>query len=204
MTKKQRRRGPRGDISAPDLLAAAERVLRGGGLAALTLRAVAREADVTPTALYTYFDDMADLRHRLGDAFLAGLDLALLREREPEEGLRLFLHHVLAVFRSSPGHVELLAAQRIAGPHSLALNEALLGFFTDRMGHTPRRAAALTGFATEWVHGTLLLSADASSPGFRRALSRMDPADFPRTAAVPPFDGDEEGVRLLVAAATAG
>lgn len=181
---------------------AAEHVLRSGGPGGLSLRSVARRADVTPTVLYTYFDDMADLRNRLGDDFLGRLDLTLLRSFAPREALRRFLHHLLAVFHDSPGHVALLASQRVIGPHALALNEALLGFFVEVVGHTPERAAALTMFATEWVHGRLLLwPSNPVTEGFTRAMSRVDPAQFPRTTASLSASVEDEGVELLVSAA---
>lgn len=181
---------------------AAEQVLLSGGPGALSLRSVARRAGVTPTVLYTYFDDMTDLRNRLGDDFLGRLDLTLLRSGAPREALRGFLHHLLAVFHDSPGHVALLASQRVIGPHSLALNEALLGFFVEVVGHTPERACALTMFATEWVHGRLLLwPSNPVTEGFTRAMSRIDLAEFPRTADSLSVSVEDEGVESLVTVA---
>jgi AcrR family transcriptional regulator len=200
-----RRRGPRGDVSARLLVDAADRVLSRGGLPALSLRAVAAEAGVTPNALYTYVDGMADLRHRLGDAFLGRLDLSLLVDEPPRDALRRFLEHVLDVFENSPGHVQLLASQRIAGPHALALNEALLEFFIDGVGHDPVRAAGITMFVTEWVHGRLLLSpSNAVSESFTTALGRVDLAAYPRTAEMLATPGEDLGVELLVEAVGGG
>lgn len=161
------------------LLAAADRVLDAGGLRALSLRAVAREADVTPTALYTYFTDMADLRHRLGDRLLGRLDLGLLTALPAEQSLRQFLRHVLQLFAGAAGQVQILASQRILGPHALALNEALLTFFIDRVGHSPHAAAVATDLVTEWVHGTVLLAAsNLEMPG------PVSLAGYPLTAAM--------------------
>ena len=175
-----RRRGPRGDISADLLLAAGERVLAARGLTGLSLRAVAREAGVTPTAVYTYFADMADLRHRIGDRFLGTLDLSLLTSPPAAAGLAAFLRHVLDVFAHAPGQVQILASQRILGTHALALNEALLAFFIDRVGHSPAGAAAATDLVTEWVHGTLLLSPsnlplsdEVPLPGYTRTTAML-------------------------------
>lgn len=175
----RRRRGPRGDISADLLLSAAERVLGAGGLAALSLRAVAQEAGVTPTAVYTYFSDMADLRHRLADRFLGTLDLDLLTASPPAAALRAFLQHVLEVFGHAPGQVQILASQRVVGPDALRLNEALLNFFIDRVGHRPPEAAAATDLVTEWVHGSLLLST-SNLP----LTGDVSLAGYPRTAAM--------------------
>lgn len=187
-----RRRGPRGDISADLLLAAAERVLAARGLPGLSLRAVAREADVTPTAVYTYFADMADLRHRIGDRFLGTLDLDLLTSPPAAVGLEAFLRHVIDVFAQAPGHVQILASQRILGPHALAVNEALLTFFIDRVGHTSAGAAAATDLVTEWVHGTAMLSPsnlplteEVSWPGFPRTTAMLTgtaPGTAPETS----------------------
>lgn len=198
----RRRRGPRGDLSAELLLAAADRVLDAGGLRALSLRAVAREADVTPTALYTYFTDMADLRHRLGDRLLGRIDLDPLADAPGAAGLRQFLHHVLEVFSAAPGQVQILASQRILGPHALALNEALLTFFIDRVGHSPHAAAAATDLVTEWVHGTVLLAAsNLEMPG------PVSLADYPLTAAMlaaPGPDGAQAPARGTQNEAVAG
>ena len=202
MTGQARKRGPRGDITAHHLLTAADRLLRTGGSEALSLRGVAREAGVTPNTLYTYFTDMADLRNRLGDRFLSGLDLSLLTGATPAVSLRRFLVHVLDVFAASPGHVELLAAQRIAGVGAFALNEALLTFFMST-GHSQERAAGITRFVTEWVHGRLLLSpSNSGSATFQTALSDIDLKRFPRTAATLTTPDDEAALDLLIAAFT--
>ncbi len=162
-----------------------------------------RGAGVTPNALYTYFSDMGDLRNRLGDDFLATLDLPLLRGGGPEGALRAFLLHALEVFSASPGHVQLLASQRIVGPHSLALNEALLDFFIADVGHSPERAASITLLLTEWVHGQALLSsADALTTPTHPAWAGIDLGDYPRTAAMLTTEADSSALEILVRAVT--
>ncbi|QFG69035.1 TetR/AcrR family transcriptional regulator [Ornithinimicrobium pratense] len=194
-----RRRGPRGDVSADALARAAHGVLSSKGLSGLSLRAVARAAGVTPNVLYTYFADMGQLRNRLGDEFLGRLELDLLRTDPPREALRHFLRHVLAVFASSPGHVQALAAQRVVGPHSLALNEALLEFFEDVVGHPPAIAADVTIFLTEWVHGRMMLQpSDVADNASRTALTGLDLTPYPRTVAMSPGTGEDAGIDLVV------
>lgn len=184
-------------MTLPLLVEAAEQVLAERGAEGLTLRAVAQQAGVSPNAIYTYVEDMGDLRHHVADAFLGRLDLDLLRSGAPAEAFPRFLLHVLEMLRSSPGHLALLTSERIAGPHALALNEALLRFFVDGVGHPLPYAAACTGLVTEWVHGALLLSLSGdTSPAFRRALARTDLADYPLTAATPPEDV-QDAVGLL-------
>lgn len=176
-------------MTLPLLLEAADRVLTARGADGLTLRAVAEEAGVSPNAVYTYVEDMSELRHHVADAFLGRLDLDLLTAEAPPEAFSRFLLHVLEVLGASPGHLALLASDRIGGPHALALNEALLRFFVDGVGHPLPHAAACAGLVTEWVHGALLLSlSGATSPAFGRALARADLTDYPLTAATPPED----------------
>lgn len=184
---------------------AADTVLRADGLPALSLRAVARAAGVTPTAIYTYFTDMADLRNRLGDDFLGQFDLTLLGTGTPAQALRRFLHQVLETIADSPEHVALLASQRIAGPHALALNEALLDFCIDRVGLSTTEAAAATQLLTEWVHGRFqLASSDSASPSFRTALEREDLTAYPRTQQMLTERVSHVTLELLISAITAG
>lgn len=202
MTTQQRRRGPRGDLSSEVLLAAADRLLDSGGISGLTLRALARQAGVTPTVLYTYFEDMEDLRNQIGDRFLGHLDLTLLGQGTASEALHVFLDHVIETFDRAPGHAAVLASQRIVGPHALMLNEALLGFFVERVGHPLPMASGITGFLTEWVHGHVLLTpSNPATERFGNALARQDLSRYPRTMAsfITP-EGD--ALRLVVEALT--
>ncbi|SDD33347.1 regulatory protein, tetR family [Auraticoccus monumenti] len=181
------------------MLAAAERVLRAEGLAGLSLRAVAREAGTAPNAVYTYVPTMAALRNDLADAFLARLDLDLLLPEgsrgpdqpvgaggppeDPRETLRRFLQHVLEHFEGSPRLVELLAGQRVVGAGALALHEALLTFFENRLGWDLARAADATLFLTEWVHGHLVLGPSNAQPLDPDVARRADLSAHPRSAA---------------------
>ncbi len=200
VTSKANRRGPRGDISANDLAAAASRVLEATGPDGLSLRAVAAEAGVAPNAVYTYFTDMSELRNRLGDDFLGRLDLEVLKGDEPARAMAEFLAQVLAVFAAAPGQVALLAEQRIIGEHSLALNEGLLDFFVDRAGHSLARAAAATGMLTEWVHGVAVLSSSEANVGrTQERLAAFDPARYPRTASAFGLPADDDAaIELFV------
>ena len=195
-----RRRGPRGDVTLPLLLAAAERVLAEHGPDGLTLRAVAQEAGISPNAVYTYVDDMSELRHQLADDYLGRIDLELLHGPKPAASFPQFLRHVLDLLRASPGHLALLAADRVGGPHALALNEALLRFFVSDVGHSREHAAICTATVTEWVHGAILLAlSEVGSPAFHRAIARADLSAYPLTAAMTPV-GPEDGVALIARA----
>jgi AcrR family transcriptional regulator len=182
MNSDRARRGPRGDISRAGILTAADRVLRAEGLSGLSLRAVAREAGITPNAVYTYVASMAELRNALGDDFLIGLDLRLLRCEAPREALQRFLEHVLQVFAQSPHHVAILASQPVVGEGSLALHEALLTFFQERLDWDKTPAVEATMFLTEWVHGHVLLAPSNDLLPDPAVMMSVDAARFPRAA----------------------
>lgn len=196
----QRRRGPRGDLSAELIVEAAERVLDEGGLDRLSLRRIAAAAGIAPNAVYTYFPDMDGLRNQIGDRFLATLDLSLLDGAADVASLTAFLHAVLLRFRTQPARVQILATQRVIGPHALALNEALLGFF-DAAGLCQQRAWTVTSFLTEWLHGAAALApSQAPTPAFLARLAAIDLDDYPRTAAMLHAPTPAEDLELIARA----
>ncbi|MGO2612967.1 TetR/AcrR family transcriptional regulator [Corynebacterium flavescens] len=201
MAVTRNKRGPRGGIDAEVLLASGEKILRAKGLRGLSLRAVTAGAGITPTVLYTYFADLAQLRNQLGDRFLATIDLGLLFTGSPSQALNSFMDHVIERFQAEPGYVELLAAQPIVGPNSLALNEALLGFFIERVGHSAQRAASVTVLLTEWLHGHMLLMASDLGPG-PPARDNIPAADFPLTREMLRQEPGDWALRALITAVT--
>lgn len=154
------RRGPRGDLSRATLVAAAARVLDRDGLSGLTQRAVARQVGATPTVLYTYFRDMDDLRHAVGDDFISTWPLDTLGgEGSPRARVHDFLAQALLICGGRPRQAELLASQAVVGPASLALNEALLHLLSDPVpqgaGMGLLEAHDVVGILTDWFFGHL-------------------------------------------------
>lgn len=107
MNDDRMRRGPRGNIS---VLATADRMLRADGLHRLSLCAVARGTGIASNAVCTYVATTADSRNALGDGFLIGRDLGLLRTGASQEALRCFVEHVPQAFAQSSCHVQMLAS----------------------------------------------------------------------------------------------
>ena len=195
----QRRRGPRGDITRADIVAAAERVLAAKGLAGVSTRSVASEAGVSPNSLYTYVHDMDDLLNLVGDKFLAGLDLSVLDDPDPARGLRAVLGQVLHRLAETPGMDGLLASRRIIGPGSLSLNEALLGRLLEA-GLPLRRAAAGVYALTAYLYGHLVcMLPDGADDTVGRSLAALDPADYPFTAATPSDEDELPGLDMILA-----
>lgn len=168
-----RRRGPRGDVSRQGLVDAAARVLDATGVAGLTQRAVAQAAGVTPTVLYTYFSGMAEVRHAVGDQFIGTWPRHLLAGTcSPRARMRAFLTGAIAQCQEQPRRAELVAAQAVIGPNSLALNEAMLSVLHEPpprgAGLAFDEAVDLSGILTEWFLGHL---------ANQMASAHFDPAD---------------------------
>lgn len=139
---------------------------------------------------------MGDLKNQLGDAIYARIDHSVLQAGTPREALSTFVTNTINVFRTSHGHVELLASQRTAGPNVFALHEAVLNFLTERVGQSDEQAVASLTLLIEWLAGKLLLAPPFPlSPAFVKASSEMDLTVYPRTlgmlAAEPPNMVDE-------------
>lgn len=160
-----------------------------GGPAALTVRALAREAGTSPMAVYTYASDLDDLANLVGDAFLGLLDLRALSVREPVPDARArlagFVEQVADLFDRHPGRAHLLATRPIVGPNAFALNEALLAFLTHQGFSVDRAADAVYGL-TAFLHGHVVLSSTDAYPA--SAMARFpdlpSASEHPLTRAV--------------------
>lgn len=195
-----RRRGPRGDLDRTGLVAAATRVVDARGLAGLTLRSVAAEAGVTPTALYTYFADMADVANAVGDEFLGSLGLPdiLAGSGTPRARLRAVLDRAHSGLADRPGLLALIASRPLAGPHSFAFNEALLRTLTEA-GLPPERVRAGAYALTCFLLGHLASTAPHDlEAAFERALEGLDPADYPLSFTPVPTSDPLPGAELML------
>ncbi|MCC2593795.1 TetR/AcrR family transcriptional regulator [Tessaracoccus sp. OS52] len=193
------RRGPRGDIDRDLIVEAARAIVERDGASALSLRAVAAEAGVAPNAVYTYVADMRDLTNAVADAFIGTWDLTLLDSAAPREAAASFIRQVWDQFTSHPGQADLLGRYRVVGVNSLALQEALLGFLTERAGLGLAHAASGTYLLTAWLHGRALLRASDDEDVPAGLLTGLDPAEIPLTLAASRLPtGDLDELELLL------
>ncbi|OYO24935.1 hypothetical protein CGZ93_00155 [Enemella dayhoffiae] len=177
------RRGPRGDLDRGTWLAAGERLLDREGVAALSLRRLAAEAGATPNAFYTYFADLAELANEVGDRFLGtlGLPAILGGSGSPRERIESTVRRIWTAIRDRPGLTALLASRRIVGAHSMRLNEELLRVLTGAGMALPTASATVYAL-TAYLYGHLVCSVpDGADETVRRALSGLEPTDFPLT-----------------------
>lgn len=118
-------RRARNSLTAAEILAAAETVA-GGGLEALTIRAVALELAASPMALYRYFPT----KDALIDALLDGA-LGRIRQPEPTEDwqhdLRAFARAHRAVLEDNSWAVIPLFSHPNPGPNAYRIGELAFG-----------------------------------------------------------------------------
>lgn len=102
------------------ILDAALALTRGTSLVGISLRQVAKEVGIVPTAFYRHFDSVESLGLSLVDESFASLRELLrdVRVRAPQftdlidESLAVVVEHV----RSHPAHYSFIARERMAGP----------------------------------------------------------------------------------------
>lgn len=168
--------GERAGLSHAAVLAAARDVLAEGGLAALTMRSLARRLDVAPNALYSHVASKAALVDELLDDVLA----------EVEAGHDLF-DLMVSTYEVLLAHADLvplyLARQGARGPNAERLGEVMLtqlaarGVRGERARDARRVLIVFTiGFAAFATHPPLEpgadvpLGADAVFDNFVRGL----------------------------------
>ena len=89
-----KKRGRRPLLDKEIIVAAALSLIEEQGVAALSLRSIARALDVTPMALYRYFATLEELLSHVFDAFIASRNP--LTDAPQDRGWEAWIAHVLA------------------------------------------------------------------------------------------------------------
>lgn len=178
------------DAVKDKVLAASLELVATGGVAALSMREVARRADVSHQAPYHYFADkeaiIAALVERgfdlLGAAFLAA---AAPKKRDDAPAIaarcaRAYVEFAVAnpayfrvMFRPDLVDLERFPAAKAAGDRTYGFLEQMVIRLAP--GHTPARRAALTSLIWAQVHGLATLLVDG-----KLAIMHPDPKDRER------------------------
>lgn len=121
------KRGPRGDISADDILSAADDlVIKLGDASKVSLRMLAGHVGVSANAIYTYFPSLDAVLHELADQRLGRLRAAnLLADPCPHCGLRELQNRARDLF-ATPGTRALMRYQPVLGKESFRLSETVM------------------------------------------------------------------------------
>lgn len=183
-------RGPAPRYSRDEIAATSVALADSGGLAAVSMRAVAASLGTSAGSLYRYLSSRDDLLDLMTDAVLGELAPPATRAADPDghgdwldELVRLAVR-LLTVYRRHPWLPEALRRGPAPGPHALAYLEACLRVLAPVPAGTTAKFEAIALLA-----GVTALF--ASEPG-RYQLTGADPACHPHlTAALiaaPPTD----------------
>jgi AcrR family transcriptional regulator len=191
-------------LTDDQLVAAALAVVDRDGLAALTMRAVAKELGVATMGLYRYVSDRQALEVLVVDHVFRSVDLALPDGPWPERA-RVLMDRIRVAVARHPAVVPLVLRHRQAAPASLRLIETMLAVLfeggltgIDRVLAQRTLIGYLLGFLQNEHYAAL------SGPG-TIALSEVPADEYPllaRTAAdgrsVPPDEEFRRGVEIVL------
>ncbi|TFV56508.1 TetR family transcriptional regulator [Mycobacterium sp. PS03-16] len=173
---------PRPRSLTPQQIAdAALAVADGDGLAALSMRTVARRLGVGTMSLYRYVADRVELEALVVDRVLAGIDLTVSRG-SPGRRVATLAERVRTAVAAHPAVIPLLLIHRHRTPASLQWGEAVLAVLTDA-GFAGRRRVLAFRAILAYVFGALEVEHFASLAGAgTRALASLSDEDFPLLA----------------------
>lgn len=120
------RRGPRGDLNRERIKGAADELLiEKGRVESVSLRMIAQRLDVAANAIYTYFENLGELWHELGDDRLGRLEPQNLSRTCSHCSLRVLMGRAQELY-AQPGTLALMFHAPILGPHSFRLSETVM------------------------------------------------------------------------------
>lgn len=190
--KAKARAGRPSRVSRPEIVAVARRILAEDGLAALSMRRVAKELGVAPMTLYNHVEDKDDLLLGVIYEFASDWVRPELPEQPRERliAVVLYMHDRLA---ERPWMVEVLLAGDLVGHYALWMTETIISSAVECGLSTE---AAVLAYRSLWhyVVGELMTtiaadrrSADSDRPHyFAGLLAGLDPATHPTLAALGP------------------
>lgn len=147
----QQRRGRRPALTRERVLVAAATVADDGGIAALTMRALAEALGVTPMSLYHHVAGKEDLLDGLVDLVFA--EIALPRaDAGWREAVRARAESARTALRRHPWATPLMESRRHPGPATLRQHDALLAVLR-RDGFPVALAAHAYALLDSYVYG---------------------------------------------------
>jgi AcrR family transcriptional regulator len=183
------KRGPRPTLSLPIIARAGIEIAQEGGLAAVTMEAVAQRLGLTKMALYRYVPGKAELVAVMVENAL-GAPSPTPRAKSWRNGLHAWAHALSAKFSQHPWSLEATLGARAMGPNELAWLESALSALSDTglrgadkldvvvtvIGHIRHLVQQVPTGSSEQVERALL--------GVLRKLVQDRSAQFPSITAV--------------------
>ncbi|SDM49558.1 TetR/AcrR family transcriptional regulator [Streptomyces wuyuanensis] len=166
------------------LASAALAVIDRDGLAALSMRTVAKELGVSTMALYRYVRDREELERLVVDAVLDGLDAEPPPSDMPwDRRVEAMVRRLRDSVSAHPAAVPLTVTHRHRAPGALRWSETVLAILTEAGFRGDRRVIALRALLA-YVIGALQLEHLGPLAGEGTAvISDLGQADFPQLSA---------------------
>lgn len=128
---KKQRRGPKGELSIPQIVQAAIAIADQEGLGALSMSRVAQSLGYTTMSLYRYISSKNDLLLLMQDAVC---EIAIPEEREGEtwrDQLKEYVRLCVGVFRDHPWYADVPIQSLPLTPYNLRILEWFLRIMRD-------------------------------------------------------------------------
>ncbi|AKS34892.1 TetR/AcrR family transcriptional regulator [Mycolicibacterium goodii] len=165
-------------LSRPQIAAAALEVVDADGLAALSMRTVARRLGIGTMSLYRYVADRAELEAMVVDLVLEAVDLSV-PGGSARHRILVLAERVRDATTHHPAVVPLMLAHRHHVPASMRWGEVVLGVLADA-GYTGKRRVYAFRALLAHVFGALEVAhhSPLSGPG-TQALAELPAEKFP-------------------------
>ncbi|MDF2838163.1 MAG: TetR family transcriptional regulator [Paenibacillus sp.] len=129
--EKKRRRGPKGELSIPQIVQAAIAIADAEGLGAVSMSRVAQSLGYTTMSLYRYVSKKNDLLLLMQDAVC---DISIPEEREGEtwrDQMKEYVRLCVDVFRNHPWYTDIPIQSLPLMPYNLRILEWFLRIMRD-------------------------------------------------------------------------
>jgi AcrR family transcriptional regulator len=168
VSRDSRKREPR--LTEQDIFAAATRLIRARGVAALSMRGLATELGVSPMAIYYHVRNKDDLLHRVAELVLAEVPTPAPSPEAWERQIRDYALAILDRLSACPGLSGVVLARP---PMQAARRLSLYVLSLLRTGGFDEQAAAfaLMGLHT-YLLGAVTIHAQLQKPRRRKRTSR--------------------------------
>lgn len=178
------KRGPRGDLDRERIKRAADELLiEKGRIESVSLRMIAQRLDIAANAIYTYFKNLGELWHELGDDRLGRLEPHTLAHDCAHCALRELMERSRRLY-AEPGTLALMFHAPVLGPHSFKLSETVMELCAEATISRRDAHDAIMGWffgsaalnSGGWTSGTdALLEAEALREQFPLIAARAQP-----------------------------
>ncbi|GAA2259227.1 TetR/AcrR family transcriptional regulator [Streptomyces amakusaensis] len=162
-------RGPRQGLTVDRIVRTAIAIADAEGLAALSMRKVAKPLGVSAMSLYTYVPRRAELVNCMLDEVL-GEAPSLESAGDWRQALELYARSSMDIARHHPWVPPLVSSRMLMGPHETAMWDGVLGALSG-VGLDEREMLSVVHLLNGYVRGAAQQSADAEQDARRSGLS---------------------------------